>query len=349
MDLSSLIARLKAHEVDPCITITTPTASGDAIRLHRHVEEALGEAEQLLGQHYGPANVTAVLDRARQAMDALGEPDERPGLALFASADHAEALRLPFAVAERITVGSTFFTRDLLRNGLETVHHFVLLLAGDHARLLEGQDAILLGEHGAPFPVRLEADGTDRAAEGEEPEQRFHRRVDEAVRRTIGGDAVVVVHAPAALHLRFVEVARFPGIYVGGLEASEGQQSEADLVAMAAQVAYMHHKRRDLQELARMARSAPRITARPEDIWTEVKEGNPGVLFVERDHHQAALLENAHALLFAERTDHVPGVDLVDAIIEEQVEHGGEVRILPNGSLHEFGGMVWKPRHRDPA
>ena len=115
-------------------------------------------------------------------------------------------------------------------------------------------------------------------------------------------------------------------------------------MALAWQVAYLDRKRRDLSDFARMAQSAPRITAKPDAIWAELKEGHPGVLFVERDLHQAALLDNAHATLFAERTNHVPGIDLVDAIIEEQVALGGEVRIVPNGTLRQFGGMVWKPK-----
>jgi hypothetical protein len=114
-------------------------------------------------------------------------------------------------------------------------------------------------------------------------------------------------------------------------------------VALAWQLAYLDRKRRDLSDFARMAQSAPRIHAKADAIWAEVKEGHGGVLFVERDLHQAALLENAHAMLFAERTNHIPGIDLVDAIIEEQVALGGEVRIVPNGTLRQFGGIVFKP------
>lgn len=343
MELTSLIARLKAHETDPCITITTAKASGDATQLHRHLEDALGEAEQLMRQHYDGGLVEAVMERARQELDTLGIPDERPGLALFASADHAELLRLPFAVAERVTVGSSFFTRDLLRTGLESLHHHVLLLAWDHARLLEAQDAFLIGEHGGAFPLRMDATGVDKAAEGEDMDQRFYRRVDEAVRRAIGSEAAVVLYAMKELQHRFIGVVRYPGIYVGRLEPGEVELSDEQQVALAWQVAYLDRKRRDLSDFARMAKSAPRITAKADAIWAELKEGHPGVLFVERDLHQAALLDNAHATLFAERTNHVPGVDLVDAIIEEQVALGGEVRIVPNGTLQRFGGMVWKP------
>lgn len=344
MDLPDLLARLKAHDADPCITITTAKASGDATHLHRHLEDALGEAEQLMRQHYEEGMVEAVMQRARQELDTLGAPDERPGLALFASANHAELVRLPFAVAERVTVGSSFFTRDLLRTGLESLHHHVLLLAWDHAHLLEAQDAFLIGEHGGAFPLRMDATGADKAAEGEEPDQRFHRRVDEAVRRAIGKDATVVLYAMKELQHRFIGVVRYPGIYVGRLEPGEVELSDEQLVALAWQVAYLDRKRRDLSDFARMAQSAPRITAKPDAIWAELKEGHPGVLFVERDLHQAALLDNAHATLFAERTNHVPGIDLVDAIIEEQVALGGEVRIVPNGTLRQFGGMVWKPK-----
>lgn len=343
VDLTALIGRLKAHEADPCLTITTAKASGDAVRLHRHLEHALGEAIDLMRQHYEESSVAALLARARQELDTLGAPDGRPGLALFATAGHAELVRLPFAVPERVTVGSSFFMRDLLRAGLDSIHHHVLVLAWDHARLLEAQDAFLIGEHGGAFPLRMDATGADKAAEGEEPDQRFYRRVDEAVRRAIGQEATVVLYAPTELQQRFVAVVRYPGIYVGRMEPGEADPTDAELAVLAWQVTYRDRKRRDLSDFARMAKGAPRITAKADAIWAELKEGNAGVLFVERDLHQAAVLDNAHAMLFAERTDHVPGIDLVDAIIEEQVALGGEVRIVPNGTLQRFGGMVWKP------
>ncbi|WKZ67069.1 MAG: hypothetical protein QY325_03870 [Flavobacteriales bacterium] len=285
MEFSGIIARLKQYGADPCISITTAKASGDATRLHRHLEDALGEAMLLMRPHYGDDRAEAVLQRARQELDTLGAPDERPGLALFASAAHAELVRLPFAVPERVTVGSSFFTRDLLRSGLDTIHHHVLVLSWDRARLLEAQDAFLIGEHGGAFPLRMDATGADQAAEGEDPDQRFHRRVDEAVRRAIGKDATVVLHAPADIQRRYIAVVRYPGIYVGKLEPGEVDVSDAELVGFAWQVAYVDRKRRDLSDFARMAQSAPRITAAPDAIWTVVQDGNPGVLFVERDLH----------------------------------------------------------------
>lgn len=344
MDFAGIIARLKQQEAEPCITITTSKASGDATRLHRHLETALGEAEALMRQHYGAEATAAVMGRARAELDTLGAPDERPGLGLFVTAAHAELVRLPFPVAERVTVGASFFTRDLLRTGLDSIHYHVLLLGWDHARLLEGQDALLVGERTDGFPLRMDATGADAAAEGEDVEQRFHRRIDAAVRKAVGADAHVVLHAPEDLQRRFIEVVRYPGIYVGRLEPGDVPMSDAELVALGWQVAYMQRKQRDLSDFARMAQRAPRITHRPDAIWSQVREGHNGVLFVERDLHQAALLDNAHATLFAERTNHVPGVDLVDAIIEEHVGHGGEVRIVPNGTLRQFGGMAWKPR-----
>ena len=52
-----------------------------------------------------------------------------------------------------------------------------------------------------------------------------------------------------------------------------------------------------------------------------------------------------HATVLAEQLDHIPAIDLVDAIIEEQINHGGEIRILPNGTLERFGGIALKPRY----
>jgi hypothetical protein len=82
-----------------------------------------------------------------------------------------------------------------------------------------------------------------------------------------------------------------------------------------------------------------------DDIWAMTSDGRGHVLFVERDQHQAALVESHHVVLMDERSDHTPSIDLVDAIIEEQIAHGGEVRILPNGSMGQHGGIALKLRY----
>jgi hypothetical protein len=50
-------------------------------------------------------------------------------------------------------------------------------------------------------------------------------------------------------------------------------------------------------------------------------------------------------VLVDERADHAALIDIVDAIIEEQLAHGGELRILPNGWMGAFGGIAMKLRY----
>jgi hypothetical protein len=156
----------------------------------------------------------------------------------------------------------------------------------------------------------------------------------------------MVVVACVAEHFgHFMRSVADPGMYLANLPGNYDHVAEREMIAQAWELVHAEQKRRHLAEFARMAETAPRISNIVDDIWEQVREGRGHVLFVERDKHQPAVLEDDHAILVGGRSNHEPGIDLIDVIIEEQIGHGGEIRIVPNGALEEFGGIALKPRY----
>jgi hypothetical protein len=262
-----------------------------------------------------------------------------------------EVVHLPFDVDERVTVGSSFFTRELLRTGLESIAYDVLVLGTGQARLYAAQDVHLVEEvHGA-FPLKNRHYTTDAGEQGkagtlDAQQRRFHVEVGHAVHDVVGAHGIVVVACTAERYGHFIKDVPHPEIYQGHLKGSFDHVPVPELILAAWGLLHETQKRRYQQELKRAADGPGSLfTTAPDEIWAHASTGRGKVLFVERDRHLAARFENDHVVLMPEGSNHMPGVDLVDVIIEEQLEHDGAVRILPNGSMAAYGGIALQTRY----
>ena len=113
MDFNEILTKLKAHPGDPSITITSNAAHTymDAALTREHLKKLGREAEQLVLQHYDKHTAAPVIERSRQLLADLKMVDHLPGMAIFVNREIAELVHLPFTLEERVTVGSSFFTR----------------------------------------------------------------------------------------------------------------------------------------------------------------------------------------------------------------------------------------------
>lgn len=353
MDISGILSELKAASTGPNVTITSNAARTymDAARVQDHLKRLEHEAERLLHEHYDKHDAAPVENRLKALIAGVKKVDDRPGLALFVNRDVARAVHLPFDVQEQVTVGDRFQTRELLRAGSDTVAYHVLLLSSGHARLFKAEDAHLTGEERGDFPMENRHYTTDvmqiTTSRGQDNQERhFHKDVDQAVEKLVGADGIVVVASVADHYAHYMQAVARPSMYYGNLKGSFDHVAPKDLVEQAWEVVHAERKKRQMKELEQAAQLTTRLfSTSVEDIWAQVSEGRGQVLFVERDKHQAAVLENDRIVLVDERADHAAGIDLVDAIIEEHLGHGGQLRILPNGSMSTYGGIALKLRY----
>lgn len=351
MDLQRTMNDLREMRSGICVTITANAAHAptDAARVRDELKGAFDRAERYLLDRYDKHKAAPVIEHLRDIHVALRTVDDRPGIVVFASGKGAQMVHLPFPVQPRITVSGTFFLRDLLRADLESVRYQVLLLASDHADLYEAGDDRLVRKMQGRFPLRNRHYTTDVIAittpRGQEHQERsFHKEVDDAVRDAVGADGRVVVACVADLYARFLQDARDRHIYAGNLKGSFDHVPMAALIDEAWELVHAAQKHERAQELERVL-GTMRGRSSIQDIWRQVREGRGHILFVERDKHRPALIDGDQVTLLADRPDAIAGEDLVDAIIEEQLRHGGSIRILPNGSMRDQDGIVLKLRY----
>ncbi|MBS1583189.1 MAG: hypothetical protein JST66_13405 [Bacteroidetes bacterium] len=351
MDLQRTMNDLREMRSGVCVTITANAgdAPTDAARVRDELKGAFERAERHLLERYDKHGAAPVIQHLRDIRTALRAVDERPGIVVFASAKGAQMVHLPFPVQPRIIVGGAFFLRDLLRAELDRVRYQVLLLASDHADLYEADDDRLVRRVPGPFPLRNRHYTTDVIAittpRGQEHQERsFHKEVDDAVRNAVGTGGRVVVACVADLYGRFLQDVRDRHLYAGHLKGSFDHVPMKALVGEAWELVHAAQKQERMEELEQ-AIATMRGRSSILEIWRQVREGRGHILFVERDKHQPALIDDDQVTLLEDRPDAISGEDLVDAILDEQLRHGGDIRILPNGSMHGQDGLVLKLRY----
>jgi hypothetical protein len=353
MHFNEIITRLRAHPGDPSITITTNAAHTymEAGLVREHLKKLERAAEQVLRAHYDKRVAEPVIARSRELLESTKKVNDMPGMAFFVNEDIAEAVHLPFVVNEGITVGSSFHMRELLRTGLDSMTYHVLVLGRDEARLYLANDAELVREVRGAFPLRNRHHTTDvmqvTTARGQENQERqFHQEVHEALHALVGDTGIVVPACVSSRHGAFLSDVDHSPIYHGHLKGNFERMAPKKVVAKAWEVVHAERTQRHLDHLALAAEASPRhFTTAMDKVWSAVQEGRGRVLYVERDKFQAATFDDDHLVLMHEGSDHQPGFDLVDQLIEEQLAHGGEVCLLPNGTMDRYHGIALHLRY----
>ena len=343
---------LLRHQSDLCVTLICPSARTipEVQQVPIRLKVMLREAEQRLKNEYSKEIADGMIERLKQAIENVDERKLLEGFALFVDRQISEKVDLPFPVEERVVIDRTFATREMVRAHLSSLNYHVLLLSLEKAELMEAYTDQVLRDRIAGFPMTNEYSGnalanTMAGVQIEQP-RKFWHEVDEAVRGVVGPHGHVVVVSVAEHYTPFLESAAKPGIYIGNLPGNRSHETPQQIMKEAWEVAYADQKKRQLAEVQKLAKAPVGLTAIDVgDIWRRVLDGRGHLLFVERDRKQPAIVENGTVRLIEKpETNHAVD-DLVDDIIEQQLKHGGQVHVLPNGALEEYGGIALLMRY----
>src|SRR5690554_4299780 len=153
--MKETLDRLKKVVSDCAVTLvlrthrTQPENAQDSIKLKNKVSEARVRLEK----EYDAKTAKNLGEKLEKLAEEIDVNYNLEGLVLFVDADHAEFVRLPVELNDRIIIDSTFATRPLFRAlNLET-RYYLLMLSKDKARLLRASSSNLEEEIGGDFPA----------------------------------------------------------------------------------------------------------------------------------------------------------------------------------------------------
>lgn len=334
----------------PALTITLPTHRTspenrqDPIRVKNLMEQA---ASRLLAE-YSKQDITPLLDRLERLTQEIDYRYTLDGLALFVNRDFARAVQLPFNLKERVHVGETFLTRDLVFAMNRTPRYWVLVLSEKPTRLYEATRDDLIEIKDGGFPIIHEGPGGERPLPGgfgikksayrDEYHRKFFRQIDSALKPFLASDPLpIAVIGVDRLLAFFNEVTDHKDSILTSLQGSHDKTSPHELGKLIwAQVkdAFAEQRQQVLSELE-AAVGARKSVSTVGEVWRLASEGQGRLLLVEKDFHYPAKIDETGRHLIPVDDLTAPGVidDAVDEIIETVLKKQGRVVFLENGQL----------------
>ncbi|GAA3492394.1 hypothetical protein [Streptomyces cremeus] len=375
-DASDLLAELRRPRPYPAVSLTLPTHRHRPENQQDHIRlrNLLADAEKRLAAdpQVSKEQAAAVTGNLSEAVDELDPEHFLEGLVLFASADEARTYLVSSTVPERVVIGETYLTRNLVAASARQIPYLALLLSTGEVRLWHGVGYELheIDQAESGFPVissGVERDGPPNREGGHGEEQDFRNMLTEADRRLtplLQEAALPVVVVGLRQHVvTFRELSRHKAVLaadleVGGLLQATAPELVEQLAPARASLAAI-----DAEEALKAldaARSGKRYAAGVQDCWQAAREGRVGHLVVEESVRVSARVEEvegaprAALVIVDEASDGGGGGggesgqgvgdgvedDVVDSLAEMVLDADGDVTFVPDGSLTGTGGIA---------
>lgn len=351
LEIDDLVALQKVVE-PPAVTVLCSAGPDGPARLER----LLGEADRRLRLELDAAAASARIDALRVLAETVADDRGQRAIALFASATHRAASRLPDPVEDRVVVDDTFATRDLVRALHRSPTYLVVLLGEPGARLFSGRGRVVREIADDWFPVIEDppppgerGQRHDPGRQAEERRRRLVRTIDRGLDRPLAqGDGPVFVAGPEARVAAFLGGSRHRTRVEGDVRRTLASTvGLAELSRMVWPLVEAWLDRRQAADLAAVAASAGarRLAAGIDEVFPLAREGRGDLLVVEEGFSLPVLIDGDR--LDREVDGTAPGVvdDVVDEVIEAVMTRGGRVGIVADGTLAERGRIALKLRY----
>ena len=342
-----LLQQIKGY---PALTITLPTHRTspenrqDPIRVKNLVEQATAR----LHEEFSKREIAPLLDRLDTLVAGIDYNHTLDGLGLFVNQDFALAAQLPFTLNERVNIGETFHTRDLVFAMNRSPRYWTLVLSEKPTRLFACTHDALVEINEGGFPIAHDGPGGEQPLPGgfgikksayrDENHRQFFRQIDSALKPLLANDplpmAVVGVDRFLAF---FTEVSDHKDAIVATLQGSHDKTSPHELSQLVwplVKDALDEQLQKVLAELDK-AIGENKSASSIREVWRLAKEGRGQLLLVEEDFHFSARVDETGMKLIPADDPTAPDVidDAVDDIIETVLSKQGKVVFVEKGQL----------------
>ena len=335
---------------NPCVTITLPTHrtapenKQDPIRVKNLVKQTLERLSDGHHQH----DVQTMTTQLKQLTDNIDYRNMLDGLAMFVSPSFSRILHLPFTLTERVIIGDSFFTRDLVFAMNRTPRYWVLALSEKPTRLYEGQRDELIEVRDGGFPLIHEGPGAEEPLPGgfgiqksayrDERHRQFFRQVDEVLKPFLSNDPLPLVVIGVDRYLAFFdEVTNNQDSILTRVKGSHDKTSPYELAKLVWPLVENELNRKRDQVLSELEKaiSERKFVSTVGEVWRLAKEGRGKILLVEKGFHFPAHTDETGRILIPADNGDSPDIiyDAVDGIIETVLEKQGQVVFLDDGQL----------------
>ncbi|MDJ0466535.1 hypothetical protein [Streptomyces sp. H27-C3] len=359
-----LLAELRKPRPYPVASVTLPTHrhrpenQQDHIRLRNLLAEA---SKRLADDPDVPrAQAVAVNRQLTEAADGLDPEHFLDGLVVHASHDENAAYVLGTDVPERIVVGTTYLTRNLVAAAARERPYLALVLSSGEVRLWRGEGERVTEDRDSGFPVitsGVERDGPPNREGDHGANQDCRNMLSDADKLLTpllqGENGLPVILVGLRQHIAtFREVSRHGQALAAEVEV--GGLLNATAPELATQLAPARHTLTEADAKGALhaldeARSGRRYASGVQSLWQAAGESRVSLLVVEEGLRVTArpdTVEGAEratlTLLDVGDAEGTRGAeeDIIDSLVETVLGADGKVVFVPDETLKDAGGVA---------
>jgi hypothetical protein len=339
---------------DTCITIilnthrTKPDKLQDPLALKNLVNQAKMRLQKLDDKEKSKH----LIEKLEKLSYSIDHTYNQESLLLFVNESICTYTRLPISVGNRVVIDKTFATRDLIRAMHQETNYFILVLSEQQVRLIEAMNDKVVQEIGNPFPIinshlfpTSKAEKKNAQIESNRLSE-FFNQVDKEF------NAIHYIHplpllicSEASNYHEFKKIADnehliFP-VFIKGNHLSEKGQVIAKEAWKVVKKYIIEKENKRLDELEE-AISKGNYISDLNEIWEAIPSGQIQTLFLEESLFQSAQIKENNLFLVGDDQRQSENVvdDIYDEIIEANMNHGGEIVFVPDGSLKKHNGFA---------
>lgn len=359
--MKATLKSLRETTANPAVSIfvkthrTSPDNEQDPIAL----KNQLKVAEERITNEYDKRTAATILEKIHAEVDELNHNYNLDTLAIFASVDDVQVIRLPLDTEERVIISTRFATRDLVRDMASAVHYYAVVITRDHARLIEASNDRVVVEFDKndkeqnhmehiPFPIEnttlYTTSGADRSAASNEDNylKEFLNRVDKSVQELWGDHKMPLIIVGDSRNISFYkEVCDRPENIIATVDnVTDLEEGSAQHIIDGLHDAVESY-RKSLHTAAMgevdKARGNNLLRTDLQGIYQAAFQGAGETLYVRQGYIQPAKIDEKAQTLEPKDDATAEGVtdDAVGDIIEHVMHNGGEVVFLPKDIMGE--------------
>jgi hypothetical protein len=352
--MNTKLKELKKINSENCVTLvlnthrTAPDNQKDVILLKNLIKET----EERLLQETDKKSAQSIVEHLSKLESEIDHNHNLESLMLFVNVEKgvSEFMRLPVAVTDRVIIGDTFATRDLLRAIHLNSNYYVLVLSQQKVRLIQAFNDEAIKEFTSPFPIEnteLYTTGIENSNASRQTSllAEFFNRIDKEVNkiRKVSPLPVMICSEDGSFHDYLKIADEKHSIYEMHLNGNRLEEKAAAIVKEAWPILKEHvvsknnARKSELDE----AVGTGRFLSDVNDIYQAINEGRIQTLFVQQGLFQPAVMDKDFIQLLVDKDEKQAGMidDIFDELIEFNLNHGGDAVFLPAGTLDEFNGF----------
>ncbi len=354
--MKATLKSLRETKANPAVSIFVkthrehPANEKDPIAL----KNQLKVVEDRLTKEYDKNTASTILGNIHAATDELNHNYNLDTLAIFASTDDVQIIRMPLDTVERVVISDSFATRDLVRDMASAVHFYAVVLTGDNARLIEASNDRVVMEfdkdsdkqnnmESIPFPIdnnglyKTSDGGSDRSAGNESSHlKEYFNQVDKSVQELWGEHKLPLVIIGDTKNIGYYkEVCDRPDNIIATVSnVTRLDDGSAQHIIDGVQEAIEEY-RSSLHQTAMgeidKARGANMLLTDLQEVYRGAFQGAGEKLYVRRWYIKPAKIDEKAQTLTVVDDPAEEGVtdDAIGVVIEHVIHNGGDVIFLP--------------------